>query len=98
MPSEIANTIVNHIFSDEKSKAIDVTNDALNAATYELGVPQSGPRLGHIRLGHTIFGRTAHLTGNFQLEKFQLGNSNSNSRIPTREGPTRAFQLKNNRM
>ena len=35
MPSEIANTIVNHIFSDEKSKAIDVTNDALNAATYD---------------------------------------------------------------
>ena len=35
MPSEIANTIVNHIFADEKSKAIDVTNDALNAATYD---------------------------------------------------------------
>ena len=35
MPSEIANTIVNHIFSDEKSKAIDVTNDALSAAAYD---------------------------------------------------------------
>ena len=35
MPSEIANTIVNHIFSDEKSKAIDATNDALSAAAYD---------------------------------------------------------------
>jgi len=35
MPSEIANTIVNHIFSDEKAKAIDATNDALNASTYD---------------------------------------------------------------
>ena len=35
MPSEIANTIVNHIFADEKSKAIDATNDALSAAAYD---------------------------------------------------------------
>ena len=34
MPSEIANKIVDHIFSDEKAKALDVTNDALSAATY----------------------------------------------------------------
>ena len=31
MPSEIAQTIVNHIFSDEKAKAIDATNDAFTA-------------------------------------------------------------------
>ena len=35
MPSEIANTIVNHIFGDEKSKAIDATNDALSASAYD---------------------------------------------------------------
>ena len=35
MPSEIANTIVNHIFADEKSKAIDATNDALSASAYD---------------------------------------------------------------
>tara|TARA_B100000287_G_scaffold342261_1_gene328949 strand:+ start:554 stop:934 length:381 start_codon:yes stop_codon:yes gene_type:complete len=35
MPSEIANKIVDHIFSDEKSRAIDATNDALAAATYD---------------------------------------------------------------
>jgi len=35
MPSEIANKIVDHIFSDEKAKAIDATNDALSAATYD---------------------------------------------------------------
>ena len=35
MPSEIANKIVDHIFSDEKAKALDVTNDALSAATYD---------------------------------------------------------------
>ena len=34
MPSEIAQSIVNSIFADEKSKAIDTTNDALSAATY----------------------------------------------------------------
>ena len=31
MPSEIAQTIVNHIFGDEKAKAIDAMNDALSA-------------------------------------------------------------------
>ena len=36
MPSEIANGIVDHIFSDEKSRAIDATNDALAATTYDL--------------------------------------------------------------
>ena len=36
MPSEIANKIVDHIFSDEKSRAIDATNDALAATTYDL--------------------------------------------------------------
>ena len=36
MPSEIANTIVNHIFSDEKSKAIDATNDAISATSYDM--------------------------------------------------------------
>ena len=35
MPSEIAQTIVNHIFSDEKAKAIDATNDALAAQAYD---------------------------------------------------------------
>ena len=35
MPSEIAQDIVNHIFSDEKAKAIDATNDALSAASYD---------------------------------------------------------------
>ncbi len=35
MPSEIANKIVDHIFSDEKAKAIDATNDALSAASYD---------------------------------------------------------------
>ena len=35
MPSEIANKIVDHIFSDEKAKALDVTNDAVSAATYD---------------------------------------------------------------
>ena len=35
MPSEIAQSIVNSIFADEKSKAIDTTNDALSAATYD---------------------------------------------------------------
>ena len=35
MPSEIAQTIVNHIFSDEKSKAIDAANDAFSAAAYD---------------------------------------------------------------
>ncbi len=36
MPSEIANTIVNHIFSDEKSKAIDATHDAISATSYDM--------------------------------------------------------------
>tara|TARA_Y100001963_G_C6689970_1_gene404161 strand:+ start:454 stop:840 length:387 start_codon:yes stop_codon:yes gene_type:complete len=36
MPSEIANGIVDHIFSDEKSRAVDATNDALAATTYDL--------------------------------------------------------------
>ncbi len=36
MPSEIASGIVDHIFSDEKSRAIDATNDALAATTYDL--------------------------------------------------------------
>tara|TARA_B100001250_G_scaffold142517_1_gene121951 strand:+ start:541 stop:912 length:372 start_codon:yes stop_codon:yes gene_type:complete len=35
MPSEIANKIVDHIFGDEKAKAIDATNDALSAASYD---------------------------------------------------------------
>ena len=35
MPSEIAQSIVNSIFADEKSKAIETTNDALSAATYD---------------------------------------------------------------
>ena len=35
MPSEIANKIIDHIFSDEKAKAIDATNDALSAASYD---------------------------------------------------------------
>ena len=34
MPSEIAQTIVNHIFSDEKAKAIDASKDAFTAAAY----------------------------------------------------------------
>ena len=35
MPSEIASKIVDHIFSDEKAKAIDAANDAFSAATYD---------------------------------------------------------------
>ena len=34
MPSEIAQTIVYHIFSDEKAKAIDASKDAFTAAAY----------------------------------------------------------------
>ena len=30
MPSEIAQTIVNQIFGDEKAKAVDSVNDALS--------------------------------------------------------------------
>ena len=36
MPSEIASEIINRIFGDEKSKAIDATKDALNGITYDL--------------------------------------------------------------
>lgn len=36
MPSDTALDIVNKIFNDEKSKALDATNDALAAQTYEL--------------------------------------------------------------
>ncbi len=36
MPSEVSQQIVNHIFADEKSKAIDATNDALSASAYDL--------------------------------------------------------------
>ena len=36
MPSEIANEIINRIFGDEKSKAIDATKDALSGITYDL--------------------------------------------------------------
>lgn len=35
MPSEIAQTIVNQIFGDDKASAIDSTNDALSAAAYD---------------------------------------------------------------
>lgn len=35
MPSDIAKQIVDRIFGDERSKAIDLTNDALSAATYD---------------------------------------------------------------
>ena len=35
MPSEIAQSIVNSIFADEKSKAIETTNDALSASAYD---------------------------------------------------------------
>ncbi len=34
MPSDIANQIVKQIFGDEKAKAIDSVNDALNSAAY----------------------------------------------------------------
>ncbi|QBQ75009.1 hypothetical protein RW110999_131 [Cyanophage S-RIM4] len=36
MPSEIAAEIVNRIFGDEKSKALDATKDALAGITYDL--------------------------------------------------------------
>jgi len=36
MPSDIANEIVDKIFGDEKSKALDAVSDALGARTYEL--------------------------------------------------------------
>ncbi|AHB80739.1 hypothetical protein Syn7803C97_103 [Synechococcus phage S-MbCM6] len=35
MPSDAALEIVNKIFGDEKAKAIDITNDALAATTYD---------------------------------------------------------------
>ena len=35
MPSDIANQIVKQIFGDEKAKAIDSVNDALNSAAYD---------------------------------------------------------------
>ena len=35
MPSEIAQTIVNQIFGDDKAAALDSTNDALSAAAYD---------------------------------------------------------------
>jgi len=36
MPSEIAAEIINRIFGDEKSKALDATKDALAGITYDL--------------------------------------------------------------
>jgi len=36
MPSEIATEIINRIFGDEKSKALDATKDALQGITYDL--------------------------------------------------------------
>ena len=36
MPSEIAKDIVDKIFGDDKAKALDLTNDALSATTYDL--------------------------------------------------------------
>tara|TARA_B100001250_G_scaffold383506_1_gene377514 strand:- start:1364 stop:1735 length:372 start_codon:yes stop_codon:yes gene_type:complete len=35
MPSEIAQTIVDRIFGDDKAAAIDATNDALSSAAYD---------------------------------------------------------------
>ena len=35
MASEIANTIIDHIFGDEKAKAVDAMNDALSATAYD---------------------------------------------------------------
>ena len=35
MPSEIANTIVDNIFGDEKAKAVDAFNDAMSAVAYD---------------------------------------------------------------
>ena len=35
MPSEIANQIVNHIFGDEKQKALDAAHDAMAANAYD---------------------------------------------------------------
>jgi len=35
MPSEIAQTIVNQIFGDDKAAAIDSTNDALSSTAYD---------------------------------------------------------------
>ena len=35
MPSDIAKQIVQQVYSDDKSKAIDSLNDALAAATYD---------------------------------------------------------------
>jgi len=36
MPSEIASEIINRIFGDEKSKAVDAAKDALGGITYDL--------------------------------------------------------------
>ena len=35
MPTDVANQIVNHIFGDEKAKAVDAVNDALGASAYD---------------------------------------------------------------
>ena len=35
MPTDVANQIVNHIFGDEKAKAVDAVNDALSASAYD---------------------------------------------------------------
>ena len=35
MPTDVANQIVNHIFGDEKAKAVDAVNDALAASAYD---------------------------------------------------------------
>ena len=35
MPSEIAQGIVDHIFGDEKAKAVDAFNDAMAATAYD---------------------------------------------------------------
>ena len=36
MPTDIAKDIVDRIFGDDKAKALDLTNDALSATTYDL--------------------------------------------------------------
>ena len=36
MPTDIAKDIVDKIFGDDKAKALDLTNDALSATTYDL--------------------------------------------------------------
>ncbi len=42
MPTDVANQIVNHIFGDEKAKAVDAVNDALFAQKWGFDPDKTG--------------------------------------------------------